>query len=152
MSDNREKFLERWSRLKRESEQAPAQQPEPEQPPELPPVESLDFESDFSGFMHSKVDPDLRREALKKLFSSAHYQAMDGLDVYIGDYSNPEPLTPALLATLAHAKALLADDKKENPPHLAEASDATSARDSASVDGQDCAGPESAAGGEAEKT
>ncbi|MGH8677911.1 MAG: DUF3306 domain-containing protein [Burkholderiales bacterium] len=114
MSDERESFLKRWSRVKHEAEQAAAQPPKQDEPPELPPLESLDFESDFSGFMHSKVNPDLKREALKKLFTSAHYRAMDGLDVYIGDYSNPEPLTPALIAGLAHARALLANDKKDD--------------------------------------
>jgi hypothetical protein len=60
--------------------------------------------------MHPKVDPLLRRAALATLFRSPQFQSMDGLDVYIGDYSNPAPLAPAVAAGLRHARALLARD------------------------------------------
>lgn len=109
MKDERESFIRRWARLK-DSEPAPAPaQPEAkeEEPPVLPSIDDLTPESDFSAFMHPRVDEDVRQAALKKLFTSARYQAMDGLDVYIGDYSTPDPLPPALLAGLAHAQALL---------------------------------------------
>jgi hypothetical protein len=38
------------------------------------------------------VDPDLRRQALKTLFQDPRFNVMDGLDVYIDDYSKPDPL------------------------------------------------------------
>src|SRR5437762_9827515 len=67
MSEEKEAFLSRWSRLKRE--QPTEKQAEPETPaPVLPPVESLTPQSDYAGFMHPKVKDDLRRLALKKLF------------------------------------------------------------------------------------
>ncbi|MEX0959796.1 MAG: DUF3306 domain-containing protein [Burkholderiales bacterium] len=107
MKDDRESFIRRWARLKN-TEPAPAQpEAKDEEPPVLPSIDDLTPESDFSAFMHPKVDDDVRQAALKKLFTSARYQAMDGLDVYIGDYSTPDPLPPALLAGLAHAQALL---------------------------------------------
>ncbi len=61
-------------------------------PPALPPLESLGEDSDYSAFMASEVSPDLRRQALRKLFHSAKFNVRDGLDDYDLDYTNPEPL------------------------------------------------------------
>ncbi len=105
-------FLSRWSRRKQEArEQPPAAQPvvAADAPvPALPPVNELTLESDFSGFMHPKVDDNLRRAALKKLFSDPHFNIMDGLDTYIDDYSQPNPIPPAMLAGLRQAQNILA--------------------------------------------
>lgn len=117
MSDDEKKsgdseFLSRWSRRKQQArEQPPAAQPVvgAEAPvPVLPPVHELTLESDFSGFMHPKVDDNLRRAALKKLFSNPHFNVMDGLDTYIDDYSQPNPMPPAMLAGLRQAQNILA--------------------------------------------
>ena len=101
--DSKEAFLDRWSRLKQETkdqppaEQAPDNELDPKAPaPALPPVEELTIESDFRGFFHPKVGEDVRRAALKKLFSDPHFNVMDGLDVYIDDYSKTEPIPPAI--------------------------------------------------------
>lgn len=113
---NSERFLSRWSRLKQEvreepvepkQETAPAVDPHAP-PPELPPVEKLTLESDFRGFFHPKVNEDLRRSALKKLFTDPHFNVMDGLDVYIDDYSQPNPLPAAMLAQLKQAQKIIA--------------------------------------------
>jgi hypothetical protein len=110
-------FLRRWSRRKHESAEATAEArpAEAAAPPQLPPVENLSFESDFKDFMRPEVDRETRRAALKKLFTSPHYRATDGLDVYVGDYSSPDPLPAALLAGLVHARELLADAKPGAP-------------------------------------
>jgi len=42
--------------------------------------------------MGGEVDPELRRKALKTLFQDPRFNVMDGLDVYIDDYSKPDPL------------------------------------------------------------
>ncbi len=77
------------------------------QPPEpLPPVETLTFESDFTGFMKPDVDPALRREALKTLLKDPRFNVMDGLDVYIDDYSKPDPLPEVWLEKLNQVKHL----------------------------------------------
>jgi len=112
-----ETFLRRWSRRKHESAEATAESrpAEAAAPPQLPPVEDLAFESDFKDFMRPEVDRETRRAALKKLFLSPHYRATDGLDVYVGDYSSPDPLPAAMLAGLAHARGLLADAKPGAP-------------------------------------
>ena len=112
MAKEKEAFISRWSRLKRA---APAEKPaETPAPPTLPPVESLTPESDFAGFMHPKVKEELRRLALKKLFSDPHFNTMDGLDTYIGDYNTPDPLPESMLRQMASAKFLgLFDDEEE---------------------------------------
>ena len=109
-------FLSRWSRLKREEREKPggvekATPPAhdaPAAPPVLPPVESLTIDADFSGFLHPRVDDVVRKAALKKLFSDPHFNVMDGLDVYIDDYSKPDPLPAAMLAGLRQAQNILA--------------------------------------------
>ena len=119
---NDDNFLSRWSRRKHAANKA---QPEPQalpQPPvegavpasaairssepaeaptePLPPVESLTPESDFSPFMRKDVDPGLRRQALKTLFRDPRHNIMDGLDVYIDDFSKPDPIPPEWLGKL----------------------------------------------------
>jgi hypothetical protein len=105
MGDEKRDFLRRWSRLKRESAaQKPVAQ---EKPPELPPLDSLTFESDFKAFMHSKVEEGVKRAALKKLFSDPRFNVMDGLDTYIDDYTKADPVSEELLARLDHARQAL---------------------------------------------
>ena len=70
----------------------------------LPPVESLTIDSDFSPFMQSGVDEGVKREALRKLVRDPRFNVMDGLDVYIDDYSKPSPLEPALARALVQAR------------------------------------------------
>ena len=111
MGEEKQDFLRRWSRLKRESA---AQKPAaPENPPQLPPLDSLTFESDFKAFMHSKVEEGVKRAALKKLFSDPRFNVMDGLDTYIDDYTKAEPVTGELLARLEHARQTLLVPKQE---------------------------------------
>jgi hypothetical protein len=115
---NDETFLRRWSRRKNESAQAGDAEAGPVEsavPPQLPPVEDLSFESDFKDFMRPEVDRETRSAALKKLFMSPHYRATDGLDVYVDDYSSPDPLPSAMLTGLVHARELLADAKPDAP-------------------------------------
>jgi len=70
----------------------------------LPPVESLTFDTDFTAFMKPDVDPSLKREALKKLFSDTRFNVMDGLDTYIDDYTKFEPLDAETARSLVSAR------------------------------------------------
>ncbi len=79
----------------------PVAVPLPGEAPALPPIESLTPDSDFTAFMQPKVDDGVRRQALKKLFADPHFNVMDGLDVYIDDYSKPDPIAPGVLERLA---------------------------------------------------
>lgn len=70
-------------------------------------VACLTPESDYSGFLAPGVDEAVKRSALRKLFADPHFNIMDGLDIYVGDYSQPDPMPPGMLAALNHAQALL---------------------------------------------
>ena len=84
------------------------------QPPApLPPVDSLTPDSDFTPFMKSEVDPQLKRQALKALFQDPRFNVMDGLDVYIDDYSKSEPIPAAMLASLRQAQNILGWAKED---------------------------------------
>src|SRR5258706_5030303 len=117
MSEDNEKFLSRWARLKQQTRDergansADAAGP----PPELPPLETLDINSDFKGFLHPKVDAKLRQAALKKLFSDPRFNVMDGLDVYTGDYNTADPIPPEMLQQLVQVQNMLAGLKKDEP-------------------------------------
>ncbi|HZE59777.1 MAG TPA: DUF3306 domain-containing protein [Burkholderiales bacterium] len=118
MSEEKEAFLSRWSRLKREppiEKTAEPETPAPVLPPALPPVESLTPESDFAGFMHPKVEDDLRRLALKKLFGDPHFNVADPFEPFSGDWTGGEPITPELLATLNQARSVLFSEQEKKP-------------------------------------
>ncbi len=63
-------------------------------------------DSDFSPFMKQGVDESVKRSALKKLFTDPQFNVMDGLDIYIGDYTQSDPIPPEMMAMLNHAKSL----------------------------------------------
>ena len=107
MSEERkEAFLERWSRLKREQPAQEADKPavadaRPAAPAApLPPVEQLKPDSDFAAFMAPKVEPALRRAALKKLFVDAHFNAPDLFEPYSADFTGGEPIPSAMLTAI----------------------------------------------------
>jgi hypothetical protein len=111
-----ESFLRRWSRLKL---QPPPAKPETlDAPVELPPLERLNFDSDFGAFMRAKIDEGVRRAALKTLFRDPRFNVMDGLDVYIDDYSVEDPVPPDMLEQLRHARTTLFGGRAEEeaPP------------------------------------
>ncbi|RJF99830.1 DUF3306 domain-containing protein [Noviherbaspirillum saxi] len=110
-----ESFFARWSKRNAEAaqeKQAPAtdlpeSQETPKPPPTIEDVAALTPESDFKPFVARGVDETVRRSAMKKLFADPHFNVMDGLDVYIDDYNTFDPIPPAMLAMLNHAKGLL---------------------------------------------
>ncbi|HTS23197.1 MAG TPA: DUF3306 domain-containing protein [Casimicrobiaceae bacterium] len=79
---------------------APAVAPTPGTSTELPLVDSLSFDSDFTAFLRPNVDPQLQRAALKQLFRAPRFNVMDGLDVYVDDYTKADPIPPDMLAKL----------------------------------------------------
>ena len=56
--------------------------------------------------MTQGVTPEVRNAAMKKLFTDPHYNVMDGLDIYIGDYNTPDPLPAGMLAKMVGAQFL----------------------------------------------
>ncbi len=79
---------------------------EPPKMPTLADVAQLTPESDFSSFMTQGVTPEVRNAAMKKLLADPHYNVMDGLDIYIGDYNTPDPLPEGMLAKMVGAQFL----------------------------------------------
>jgi hypothetical protein len=122
MAEEKEKFLARWSRLKSESKELP--EPKDDGPaPVLPELDKLTPDSDFTGFMHPKVQDALRRVALKKLFSDPHFNVADPYEAYSGDWTGGEPISEELLAQLNQARTLIFNDqdKKGEAPRAAPA-------------------------------
>ena len=132
-------FLSRWSRRKIDvREGRPLAEPQPavdaprvasnETPvvtptqtptPTLRDAQQLTPESDFTGFMARGVSPDVKNAAMKKLFADPHFNVMDGMDIYIDDYSQPDPLPLAMLRQMTSAKTLnLFDDAPEEAAAL----------------------------------
>jgi hypothetical protein len=75
-------------------------------------VDALDASSNYAAFVSQRVAPMVRNAAMRKLFASEpHFNVMDGLDVYIDDYSN-QPLMPkSYLRQMMQARMLgLLDD------------------------------------------
>lgn len=94
-----EEFLARWSRRKQEVLEQPAQldlaagEKAEQQPPaltdeDMPPLETLHQDSDFSGFMSPQVSEGLRKLALRKMFQVAGFNVRDGLDDYDDDFTS----------------------------------------------------------------
>lgn len=85
--------------------------------PTMADVQQLTPESDFSSFMTNDVTSDVKNAAVKKLFTDPHFNVMDGMDVYIEDYSQPNPLPMAMLRQMVSAKTLsLFDDEPNEVP------------------------------------
>ena len=81
-----------------------AQKPVPA--PTLEDVKALNADSSFAPFVGRDVAPEVRNAAMKKLFTDPHYNVMDGLDIYIDDYSKPDPMPADMLRKMVSAKFL----------------------------------------------
>jgi hypothetical protein len=131
VSQEKEDFLDRWSRLKRDEakeQAAPPAEKQPEEPmPVLPPTAELKPESDFKPFMDRRVDLGTRREALKKLFSDAHFNIPDPFEPYSIDLTGEDPIPAEMLKTLNQARRLIFDEtepvKEEAKRQVAQAKD-----------------------------
>jgi len=77
-------------------------------------VRLLTRDSDFKPFMSQNVGADVRNAAMKKLFADPHFNVMDGLDIYIDDYSKPDPIPEAMLRAMTSSKFLKLFDDEED--------------------------------------
>jgi len=122
---SRESALSRWSRRKQEAREAPAVASEipavdtesmlevpatdeiSEEPialtdADMPDIDTLSEESDFTGFMSSGVSDELRNLALRKLFQAPVFNIRDGLDEYDEDYTSFEKLGDIVTCDMKH--------------------------------------------------
>ena len=144
IADDKENFASRWSRRKieaRKTEEKPAE-PKPSSGPapsaapavahagaapsgspaprELPLLESLKgLASEYTEFLKPGVDENLRRSALKKLFSDPHFENFERFEAYCEDFTQGEPIPLAMLKTLEHAKGLLFDEEEKKDTQAA---------------------------------
>jgi len=122
---SKESALSRWSRRKQEatktppiSEQEPTdvaeaslstqqseelvQEPIPLTDADMPDIDSLVEDSDFTGFMSPGVSDELRNLALRKLFHAPVFNIRDGLDEYDEDYTTFEKLGDIVTCDMKH--------------------------------------------------
>lgn len=76
---------------------------------DLPPLESLDADSDYRGFLSPRVSEKLQRLALRKLFLSGGFNVRDGLDDYDDDFTQFEPLGNIITADMRHQQEVEAE-------------------------------------------
>ena len=124
--DSKESVLRRWSRRKQEVAQeasvaeqevpldseaslgtaAPIETETESRPAltdaDMPPIESLHEDSDYSGFMSEGVSDELRNLALRKLFKAPVFNIRDGLDEYDEDYTYFEKLGDIVTCDMKH--------------------------------------------------
>jgi len=123
MDERDEGFVSRWSRRKTAS-QVPPEPVAPQAttpaslPPQaetdiapptdadMPPLDSLGEDSDYSGFMSPKVSEELRSLALRKLFHLPQFNVTDGLNDYDEDYTRFEKLGNVLTHEMRRLRAL----------------------------------------------
>ena len=151
---NQENLLSRWSRRKQQS-QLETRQQDPliesklqdlasleigqvesldQQEPvvvltddDMPPINTLNSDSDFSGFMSSGVSDELRNLALRKLFKAPSFNIRDGLDEYDEDYTTFEKLGDLITCDMKHQIEMEAKKKLEEEANKLNDSDSTEA-------------------------
>lgn len=88
--------------------------PTPAEPlPTMADVALLTRESDYARFVAPGIDNGVKQAAMKKLFADPHFNIMDGLDTYIDDYSQPDPIPLAMLRRMNQSKFLGLFDHEE---------------------------------------
>jgi len=163
--DKQESRLSRWSRRKQQSDEATREEDlalqlaeqnlaqadipeevaerdyqEDEEPvltdADMPAIESLTEDSNFSQFMSSGVSDELRNLALRKMFKAPFFNIRDGLDEYDGDYTSFEKLGDIITADMRHQMEVEARKKleKEAKEITEEALNADAEDDEVSID------------------
>ena len=80
---------------------------------DMPPLDALDENSDYSGFLSPGVSETLRRRALRKLFSSAVFNVPDGLDDYDDDFTSFAALGDIVTSDMKHQAEVEAERARQ---------------------------------------
>jgi len=118
-------FLQRWSSRKVEAlagddvaavepveDEGPPPAESVEPPAELPDVETLDADSDYTGFLGDSVPEDVAKLALRKLWRSDPVLAnLDGLNDYDDDFSAGGMVSEVVKTAYRVGKGLLTDEE-----------------------------------------
>lgn len=134
--DDDESFLSRWSRRKRESNAEPESEAEessdivPEQA-EPSPISaeqerspSLPEDEEKPIWQQKDSDPELKRKALRELFSQAEFNHRDGLNDYDHDYTKERKLGDIVTAQMKRM-IKLAEQKAQPESALSSEQDST---------------------------
>ena len=148
-----ESRLHRWSKQKtevKEAEETPVEQPDEteidpvsqidaekqneqdeEKPPvELPDIETLGDDDDYSMFMSSEVDASLKKLALRKLFKAPFFNIRDGLNDYDEDFTTFQELGDIVTSDMKfHAERKKAEAEKKKREAEAQAAEAEEAQE-----------------------
>jgi hypothetical protein len=138
-TDGGESLYGRWSRRKQRqraglpvsepepaagADSAPAPRSEPrvgEPPPEaqpeltdddMPDLDTLGEDDDYSPFLSPGVSEKLRAKALRKLFMSSQFNVLDGLNDYDDDFTTFEPLGDIITSDMRHRMEMEAEKAK----------------------------------------
>ena len=104
------------------TEETKADEPEKQKTDEdVPSLDSLGPDSDYSDFLSKAVSPELRRQALRKLFSSPKFNVTDGLDSYAEDFTQHAPLGDIVPAEMRARLEAAIHIRFGLPPHLSKA-------------------------------
>jgi len=117
-------FISRWSERKQSARQSalevvsPVPEVEETEAPvltdaDMPPLDSLDEKSDYSGFLSPRVSNELRQLALRKLFLSDCFNVCDGLDDYADDFTSFAKLGDVMTADLRHRLQMEAEKAQQ---------------------------------------
>ncbi len=95
-----------------EEENQEEREAEEKTPVELPPLESLDDDSDYSMFMSEEVDEKIKKLALRRLFKAAIFNVRDGLNDYDDDFTTFEELGDIVTSDMKyHAERKKAEEE-----------------------------------------
>lgn len=86
-------------------------------PPDLPDIESLTADSDFTAFMKEGVPKALRRRALRKLWASDPvFNLIDGMEEYGEDYTDAASVVEGMKSAWEVGKGYPKEEKQEPAP------------------------------------
>ena len=126
-TDKETGFLTRWSRRKAQTESGESEpEADPVQPDadsqetqepvkrdeDMPPLDTIDADSDVSEFFSPGVSETLRKAALRKLFHSPAFNIVDGLDDYDDDFTTFKALGDIITADMRHQMELEEEREK----------------------------------------
>ncbi len=103
---------------------------------DMPPIETLDENSDYSPFLSPKVSEKLRRVALRKLFHTAGFNIRDGLDDYDDDFTIFEPLGDTITADMRYHMEREKEKERQRLAKLADDESAETLADRPRDDGE----------------
>ena len=106
----------------RAPEESPRREPPERSDVDMPPLDSLDQDSDYSPFLSRGVSPELRQTALRQLFRQPKFNVETCLDDFQDDFLNFQPLGDIVTADMRHMAEV---EAKREATRLARAAEDT---------------------------